>query len=111
MDCDPSKITTKALPKFTKIKHRCIAVTKKDGYVFGISSHCVSVADIQETLFQIEVEYWSKILPENTRHNTSDPKIISYLKLLLNEIIFIVEQSGYLVSRTAPSKIEWLESL
>lgn len=58
-----------AYPSFYKDKYRYILVNKRTGSVFGVSSSATKfLSKHYPNKYEIEVEYWSNILPLGARH-------------------------------------------
>lgn len=104
-------IQIKQYPSFYKDKCRYILVNKHIGSVFGVSSSATNfLAKKAPNKYEIEIEYWSNLLPLDARHRFDEEN-----RKELYSIAHII--TDYLLSNNIKHsfpgvrKIEWLRSI
>ncbi|MBU0975485.1 MAG: hypothetical protein ABIE03_02615 [Patescibacteria group bacterium] len=106
-----SEITLTPLKKFEKEKNRCVCINKRNGMVFGISSHRIKVKKTKHILNQIEIEFWSRILPSNRNSSTNDPLLKSTIEDLYKLIEDKLILENYKPLSTKISKYNFIKSV
>ena len=97
------------LDPFYKKKNRLICIDTNEGTVFGVSdSVSTPLSPKRRNLNQIEIEYWSKIIPSSDRDKMNGTEAIDY-DVFFELIDCIKEQINVLYNAPGCMKTEWLE--
>ena len=100
------------LATITKRKTRVVAVDGRTGHIFGVSGHTVTLPHQSIHLQQLEIEYWSRLLPRGAR---SFPLNNTVLDRTLRSLVKSIRR--YLTIRNIHframglTKAKWLESV
>jgi hypothetical protein len=109
----PVRIT--GLRPFYKRKARAVCVHRRYGLVFGVSLDCSKPVGLPAELSQIEVEYWSTLLPKSV---APDPAALPGESLigevhveLCDRLCGQLEREGVAFAPTHLTKSEWIRQV
>lgn len=103
--------TIKQYPSFYKDKYRYILVNRHSGSVFGVSCSATNLLTKKTyDKYEIEIEYWSNLLPLNSNHRFDEEnkkELYSIANIITNYLSSIDIKYAFPGVR----KIEWLRSI
>ncbi len=114
MGHQPIEVNLVDLPAFWKTKSRVVIVDKKLGYVYCLSYNIAIPLRRSGTPFsQIEIEYWSKLVPENLSPEDKSMKQNLYESYdrLIQETTAHLERTQVKYSSPGRTKYDWLSTL
>ncbi|WP_288174864.1 hypothetical protein [Sporofaciens musculi] len=102
-------VVRQKLDSFYKKKNRLICIDINRGTIFGVSdSVSVPLSPKRRNLNQIEIEYWSTIIPSSNVDKMNDMEAIDY-DIFFDLIDYIKENIGVSYKTPGCMKTEWLE--
>ncbi|MBF0316220.1 MAG: hypothetical protein HQK50_15510 [Oligoflexia bacterium] len=112
-----AKIKIKSYRSFYKKKLRAVCLNRIHGIVFGVSLDQSKVTGRTEKLSQIEIEYWSTLLPKTSNHqeimnNLVQSNLIQQIQVQLCSLVMQeLQQSGFAFKKTTLTKSEWVRGV
>lgn len=108
--CFSNKFKTKSYPAFYKKKYRCILVHKINGSVYGLSiSKTNFLKKSLQNKVEIEIEYWSNIMPVNQSHKF-DKENLKEMEDILKIIIIYLRKHNIKYKYPGVRKSEWFKA-
>lgn len=103
------------LRPFYKRKQRAVCVHRRHGVVFGVSLDRAKPVGLAAELSQIEVEYWSTLLPKSAAPNPealpSESLIAEVHAELCDRLCARLEREGVVFEPTHLTKSEWIRQV